>query len=128
MFNARPAPSLQGRAADPFPWRTRCRCPLSRGKGAAGHPIISRGGRRAHVRAPPRRSGVCGLVAGVKHEAIVERVEGHLDSLAGRRDARFVPDELAHAGTAHAEDRSEEHKSELQSLMHNSYAVFVLKK
>src|SRR3546814_7924385 len=35
---------------------------------------------------------------------------------------------LAHQRTRRASCRSEEHTSELQSLMHNSYAVFCLKK
>src|SRR3546814_5036642 len=61
----------------------------------------------------------------------------HLDGVAvrGRRRAgEFRPD-LAHAGIAgpvagHVAlvDRSEEHTSELQSLMRISYAVFCLKK
>src|SRR3546814_6353561 len=44
----------------------------------------------------------------------VEDIEGHT------RVARVLPDTPA--------DRSEEHTSELQSLMRNSYAVFCLKK
>src|SRR3546814_5272971 len=35
---------------------------------------------------------------------------------------------LAYAGTVHKNQRSEEHTSELQSLMRNSYAVFCLQK
>src|SRR3546814_5483921 len=37
-------------------------------------------------------------------------------------------DRLFHAGREHVDDRSEEHTSELQSLMRISYAVFCLKK
>src|SRR3546814_10784704 len=47
-------------------------------------------------------------------------------------DHRAAPAEADHAdlavALAHAERRSEEHTSELQSLMRNSYAVFCLKK
>src|SRR3546814_4251960 len=42
--------------------------------------------------------------------------------------ALFAALALPVAGTAFAQDRSEEHKSELQSLMRNSYAVYCLKK
>src|SRR3546814_5939378 len=49
---------------------------------------------------------------------------------AGRFDARTSPQALAEALTARLKplDRSEEHTSELQSLMRISYAVFCLKK
>src|SRR3546814_3897268 len=43
-----------------------------------------------------------------------------------RRKSR--PRAQARHAPAHAEQRSEEHTSELQSLMRNSYAVFCLKK
>src|SRR3546814_9550347 len=44
--------------------------------------------------------------------------------------ATVAPSAAHHTGAAprHAGDRSEEHTSELQSLMRNSYAVFCLKK
>src|SRR3546814_3282035 len=42
--------------------------------------------------------------------------------------ARWTTHELPHLGTGSAETRSEEHTSELQSLMRISYAVFCLKK
>src|SRR3546814_8978538 len=49
------------------------------------------------------------------------------DPIVGRLVARGLDDELA--GSAFAiVDRSEEHTSELQSLMRISYAVFCLKK
>src|SRR3546814_5201156 len=65
------------------------------------------------------------------------RVEGMRAFLVGRR--QLVPVALAHAvaaergavlvaRAAHHVERSEEHTSELQSLMRISYAVFCLKK
>src|SRR3546814_6679344 len=47
---------------------------------------------------------------------------------AGRvENERQLGAELDHAGARDAVTRSEEHTSELQSLMRNSYAVFCLK-
>src|SRR3546814_9893191 len=64
---------------------------------------------------------------GAAHELAIE---GHRAARATRRDAAdaaVVVDELNEdASRKHA--RSEEHTSELQSLMHISYAVFCLKK
>src|SRR3546814_8636689 len=53
-----------------------------------------------------------------------QRIEARLDARRQRGDARHRRLEHRHRG-AH---RSEEHTSELQSLMRNSYAVFCLKK
>src|SRR3546814_2372733 len=54
----------------------------------------------------------------------------HVDQ--GRVRHREHGDDAEHAerepGRAGSDDRSEEHTSELQSLMRNSYAVFCLKK
>src|SRR3546814_5585400 len=47
----------------------------------------------------------------------------HPSCYGGRRDRRGLP-----IPAWPADDRSEEHTSELQSLMRNSYAVFCLKK
>src|SRR3546814_8251265 len=44
------------------------------------------------------------------------------------RSAQFDPADIAIAGVFVSIDRSEEHTSELQSLMRISYAVFCLKK
>src|SRR3546814_7259291 len=55
---------------------------------------------------------------------------GAIGQISGRRDARRRP-LLAlpqDGGTAGGDGRSEEHTSELQSLMRISYAVFCLKK
>src|SRR3546814_5486019 len=56
-----------------------------------------------------------------------QHVEGALSGAGGDRlrAGRAVPDRGGGAGGA---GRSEEHTSELQSLMRNSYAVFCLKK
>src|SRR3546814_13111541 len=48
------------------------------------------------------------------------RVELRMEDAANRHAAERIAEEL--------DDRSEEHTSELQSLMRNSYAVFCLKK
>src|SRR3546814_2755342 len=63
-----------------------------------------------------------------------EAVDGRFDRW--RAAIRFSPDELAKSqirvtvdlASADTGDRSEEHRSELQSLMRISYAVFCLKK
>src|SRR3546814_6096625 len=68
-------------------------------------------------RKSPKRGGKCAggeLVLLRKHEPRVSRVS-------------YVPWVPASAGT-HKPTRSEEHTSELQSLMRISYAVFCLKK
>src|SRR3546814_4635224 len=44
-----------------------------------------------------------------------------------RGDGQYLP-AVQHVGAGHAGGRSEEHTSELQSLMRISYAVFCLKK
>src|SRR3546814_1867800 len=66
----------------------------------------------------PRRRGVA--VAGQHRAAAVEgirrQIEGRRHGVQDLRPARV------------ADDRSEEHTSELQSLMRISYAVFCLKK
>src|SRR3546814_3338958 len=56
-------------------------------------------------------------------------VVGHVGDGKQHRDPRHLPclDLLTHGGRA-TERRSEEHTSELQSLMRISYAVFCLKK
>src|SRR3546814_4932383 len=60
----------------------------------------------------------------VLREAVkAEKPDLVLDAVEGR-----VPfHRLAHAGDGGRDERSEEHTSELQSLMRNSYAVFCLK-
>src|SRR3546814_6473539 len=58
-----------------------------------------------------------GLAAGQRHEAA-----GDVDVAAGQREG------VHHRRIEYREGRSEEHTSELQSLMRISYAVFCLKK
>src|SRR3546814_2397546 len=73
---------------------------------------------------------VAGLAVGIDHAAVpdrAQRLDCRLDDAArwlavGRRDQ---PDA---AGIGFEVGRSEEHTSELQSLMRISYAVFCLKK
>src|SRR3546814_10391223 len=55
----------------------------------------------------------------------------HPEEMIGQSGIRFIlPDDLAMARSEMRlmRERSEEHTSELQSLMRNSYAVFCLKK
>src|SRR3546814_8022470 len=52
--------------------------------------------------------------------------DGRWELFHSRRRASWRS--TASSGRAHDRDRSEEHTSELQSLMRNSYAVFCLKK
>src|SRR3546814_5472556 len=88
-----------------------------------------------------RRHTRCALVTGVQTCALPIWVEGvdavdevGVDEVAGGVDRKIVVAERAGAGDAApraavGEDhRSEEHTSELQSLMRISYAVFCLKK
>src|SRR3546814_4714646 len=49
-------------------------------------------------------------------------------AVAGIDVARIVAGEAGFRGSGRVVDRSEQHTSELQSLMRNSYAVFCLKK
>src|SRR3546814_4606893 len=69
-------------------------------------------------RQPPRILVVAGTVVAIDQDAAVgERMLGEMSELEARRDAAACPHR-----------RSEEHTSELQSLMRISYAVFCLKK
>src|SRR3546814_4952623 len=54
--------------------------------------------------------------------------EAKVDSRNGRRRAVRSFRNLSHGAACHLHYRSEEHTSELQSLMRTSYAVFCLKK
>src|SRR3546814_8327806 len=66
-----------------------------------------------------------GLVADAEHEAVVEGRVQFRDHAVLRRSGEVEPDDLQ---PHHVAERSEEHTSELQSLMRISYAVFCLKK
>src|SRR3546814_6241930 len=69
-----------------------------------------------------RRHEAVGHLVGIEHHAAVDVARGAPDGLdergGGAQEALLVG----------IEDRSEEHTSELQSLMRISYAVFCLKK
>src|SRR3546814_3834452 len=71
-----------------------------------------------------RPVGVNRLARHIDFSAIAHDCSSSVSSLAGQR-AGAVPAALPGAVTPW---RSEEHTSELQSLMRNSYAVFCLKK
>src|SRR3546814_6668679 len=63
------------------------------------------------------------------HVAAIDARTGIDAPEAGRRAGGGIPDETRCGINREIErDRSEEHTSELQSLMRNSYAVFCLKK
>src|SRR3546814_3376504 len=106
------------------------------------------------VRIERKRSTALFPAAGIRREAIAVIADRHLDhpivddgylrGLGPIRRHHAAPvgrdlqppialvgatdDEDRIVGSAHLVDRSEEHTSELQSLMRNSYAVFCLKK
>src|SRR3546814_3242828 len=64
-------------------------------------------------------------VMGLRHATLpIHGVQFHPESIATEHGHALLANFLAIAGIA----RSEEHTSELQSLMRNSYAVFCLKK
>src|SRR3546814_7051397 len=66
-----------------------------------------------------------GLVGSERAEAFARREAAHADGRA-MLDAKLTPAQLLRAGLE-VRQRSEEHTSELQSLMRISYAVFCLK-
>src|SRR3546814_5766609 len=81
--------------------------------------------------------GLRALLLGNDHEItlrdqIEEAIEEHDENGGGQGDLSLVERQmlknLLHFGERRVIDRSEEHTSELQSLMRISYAVFCLKK
>src|SRR3546814_7988174 len=91
------------------------------------------------IRRPPRSTRTDTLVPYTtlfrSLDAVLYRGElprGELETIVGtgERQARRVASALIDIGVLSSESsrRSEEHTSELQSLMRNSYAVFCLKK
>src|SRR3546814_3735668 len=105
-----------------FPYTTLCRSHLA--------------GRRINT-SPPRRRGPLEVYAATKGRADHGRVQRHVTLKCPSRGRRFSasvlpqsrnPAALAHRDERLADLRSEEHTSELQSLMRISYAVFCLKK
>src|SRR3546814_6797219 len=84
-------------------------------------PVLRRAGRAAVDYALPPRCPACGAIVGSDRQFCLA-CWSSLDFLDGPACARCsIP--LPHA----VPDRSEEHTSELQSLMRISYAVFCLK-
>src|SRR3546814_8667861 len=99
------------------------------GEGAGGgvedRDLRPRDGKERHLRCGPRLHGA---QPSQRDRTSVDRPQKpdltRLLSERWPRDGRPVPGRRRH----HAFVRSEEHTSELQSLMRNSYAVFCLKK
>src|SRR3546814_6449305 len=69
-----------------------------------------------------------GRSSGVEHNLAKVGVEGSNPFARSRFHNKFSEIQLSSARSAGYENRSEEHTSELQSLMRISYAVFCLKK
>src|SRR3546814_1328992 len=114
------------------------------------HPDLTAAGGHADPDLAERGVEDAGPVPGRSHEVVVDlaHVAGHADVLAGRRPADDAPSGEGGAqvgvvaqavltghlgrplasGLGDARSRSEEHTSELQSLMRISYAVFCLNK
>src|SRR3546814_2878146 len=102
---------------------------MARRHGEPAGDSLARCHRRANDGAATRRSchTPCrGSIATVRHSASVD-MGGDARRKCGRR-ARRLPCRGDGVDADHACHRSEEHTSELQSLMRNSYAVFCLKK
>src|SRR3546814_9112499 len=108
-----------------FPTRRSPRCEhagvlAERGHGLHGEPNLLQALFRLHGQ---------GVVndASARLDGFVERrAQAHPESLA--RHSHDVVAEIARRGLDVFSDRSEEHTTELQSLMSNSYADFCLKK
>src|SRR3546814_8181775 len=84
---------------------------------------------------PPRREPPETVLIGQDHRTLVlggvgrgafDPAHHQLAVLDGEAHASL--DQIERGAAEHLEARSEEHTSELQSLMRNSYAVFCLKK
>src|SRR3546814_2655127 len=76
---------------------------------------------RSSLRQPKKGPSIESLAGAA---AAIRGVVGTLDSLVGLFRSDYAVADIATT----ADDRSEEHTSELQSLMRISYAVFCLKK
>src|SRR3546814_7248004 len=88
--------------------------------------LVILAGRQQHRRPAPVEIAVDDNLAAVQHRA---DPAGRQVVEAQRAPRQQGAQKLCRAGIAAAEPpRSEEHTSELQSLMRNSYAVFCLKK
>src|SRR3546814_8043363 len=75
------------------------------------------------------RSGMASFEAPGKAEAVIAHFRRQAEAAGFKVNAEMkTGDTLMIAAGKPGDDRSEEHTSELQSLMRNSYAVFCLKK
>src|SRR3546814_5948560 len=113
-----------------FPYTT-----LFRSGGGELHPLVRRGGRQGLRRGGAdrrrRRRHAGARAAGRRRRGgAVElpAADGGLEDGPGAGDRQLDGGEAGRAVAAHHDPRSEEHTSELQSLMRLSYAVFCLKK
>src|SRR3546814_1636450 len=101
-----------------------------RGQGdAEGHAVGTKTGRHRNSRKPEQIEEVgVGAEPAVRADRIREHV-GHPVGGRRRRQQQYVgPRPFGLGAAAQRLQRSEEHTSELQSLMRISYAVFCLKK
>src|SRR3546814_4507389 len=109
--------------------RRHTRCALVTGVQTCALPISGRGLCAILFRAPPdRRCHARGQSSHCRHFESARAIPGagggwSLEPVASQRCAGADD-----GGRCGASDRSEEHTSELQSLMRTSYAVFCLKK
>src|SRR3546814_6047831 len=88
-------------------------------------PAKPKGDIRQHGRGDPLAGGADQPVTGRMTERVVDGLEIIEIDDEQRPRSRLV---AGHAGKGHVEGRSEEHTSELQSLMSISYDVFCLQK
>src|SRR3546814_7865578 len=92
-------------------------------------PFLSRRGRNQRQRKSGR--GVSTMTNSLKESAEItrERIRAAADSASERAaHVRETAGERANSAYSNVRERSEEHTSELQSLMRISYAVFCLQK
>src|SRR3546814_7377935 len=115
----------------PFPYTTLYRSPDARDirhVGGVSRPDASRRGRSPDLRPVRDGSGHAAVGTDDLPGDVAGRVRAqephHRGDLVGRAGAAGGHDLLHHI----RRERSEEHKSELQSLMSTTYAVFCLKK
>src|SRR3546814_8988527 len=100
--------------------------PLEHGEGVGRGP--GKAADHRSVAQPAHLAGI-GLYHRLPQRDLSVARHHHLSVLAHRKNGRAVPAcVVAHGISEEAVRRSEEHTSELQSLMRISYAVFCLKK
>src|SRR3546814_1355749 len=107
--------------------------PPARGPAGGLHDMTRGGCLRAAFADVFRGQQAAELPLAVDHQQAVVAALLHdgprrLDVLVGAAERDFRRHVVAHCGIGEVAIRSEEHTSELQSLMRSSYAVFCLKK